>query len=150
MNQSDQLDQLAPALAAAQASLHAAKKDKENPHFRSQYATLQSIWDAAREVLAPNGLSVIQTFEKTDGRLMDIRTTLLHKSGQWIAGVLSLAPQQANPQGIGSAITYGRRYALAAILGIVADEDDDGNQASHNDAPQQRHPAPAQIGRAHV
>jgi len=133
MNQSDQLDQLAPALAAAQASLNAAKKDKVNPHFKSQYATLQSVWDSAREVLAPNGLSVIQTFEKTDGKLMDIRTTLLHKSGQWMAGVLSLAPQQANPQGIGSAITYGRRYALAAILGIVADEDDDGNQASHSD-----------------
>ncbi len=145
MNQSDQLDQIAPALAAAQASLNAAKKDKVNPHFKSQYATLQSVWDAAREVLAPNGLSVIQTFEKTDGKLMDIRTTLLHKSGQWIAGVLSLAPQQANPQGIGSAITYGRRYALAAILGIVADEDDDGNQASHSDeAPRQAsRPSPA-------
>ncbi len=139
MNQSDQLDQLAPALAAAQASLNAAKKDKVNPHFKSQYATLQSVWDSAREVLAPNGLSVIQTFEKTDGKLMDIRTTLLHKSGQWIAGVLSLAPQQANPQGIGSAITYGRRYALAAILGIVADEDDDGNQASVE------HPEPKKV-----
>jgi len=130
MNQSEKIDQLAIALAKAQPSLSAARKDAVNPHFKSQYATLQSVWDSAREVLAPNGLSVVQTFEKTDGRLMDIRTTLMHTSGQWIAGVLSLAPQQANPQGIGSAITYGRRYALAAILGIVADEDDDGNNAT--------------------
>lgn len=127
MNQSEKIDQLATALSKAQPSLSAARKDATNPHFKSQYATLQSIWDAAREVLAPNGLSVVQTFEATDGKLMNIRTTLMHTSGQWIAGVLSMAPQQANPQGIGSAITYGRRYALASILGIVADEDDDGN-----------------------
>ncbi len=130
MNQSDKLDLLASALAKAQASLSAAKKDRVNPHFKNQYATLQSIWESAREVLAPNGLSIVQTFDATDGRLMSIRTTLMHNSGQWIAGVLSMAPQQANPQGIGSAITYGRRYSLAAILGIVADEDDDGNDAS--------------------
>jgi hypothetical protein len=138
MNQSNELDKLATALVKAQSSLNAAKKDGVNPHFKSNYATLQSVWDSAREVLAPNGLSVVQTFDATDGKLMNIRTTLMHNSGQWIAGVLSLAPQQANPQGIGSAVTYGRRYALAAILGIVADEDDDGNQASHNnDLPQQ-------------
>lgn len=130
MHQSENINDLAKALAAAQSSLSAAKKDAINPHFKSQYATLQSVWEAAKEVLAPNGLSVAQTFEATDGRLMNIRTTLLHTSGQWITGVLSMAPQQATPQGIGSAITYGRRYALAAIMGIVADEDDDGNNAT--------------------
>lgn len=128
--QSTELNHLATALAKAQASLSAAAKDGKNPHFKSKYATLQSIWDAAREVLAPNGLSVAQTFRETDGARMDITTTLLHSSGQWIAGTLSMIPQQSTPQGIGSAITYGRRYALAAILGIVADEDDDGNAAS--------------------
>lgn len=144
MNQSDKIDLLATALVAAQPSLTAAKKDAVNPHFQSQYATLQSVWESAREVLAPNGLCVVQTFEQTDGRLMSIRTTLMHVSGQWIAGVLSMAPQQANPQGIGSAITYGRRYALAAILGIVADEDDDGNNATHDksERPQYRAPLP--------
>ncbi len=133
MNQSEKLDLLATALAKAQASLSAAKKDRVNPHFKNHYATLESIWEAAREVLAPNGLSVVQTFEPTDGRLMNIRTTLMHTSGQWMAGVLSLAPQQATPQGIGSAITYGKRYSLGAILGIVTEEDDDGNQASHSE-----------------
>ncbi len=130
MNQSEKLDQLATALAKAQASLSGAKKSALNPHFKNNYATLQDVWDAAREVLAPNGLSVVQTYEATDGKLMNIRTTLLHASGQWIAGVLSMAPQQANPQGIASASTYGRRYGLASILGIVADEDDDGNEAT--------------------
>lgn len=130
MNQSNELDKLATALAKAQASLSGAKKSALNPHFKNNYATLQDVWEAAREVLAPNGLSVVQTYEATDGKLMNIRTTLLHSSGQWIAGVLSMAPQQANPQGIASASTYGRRYGLASILGIVADEDDDGNGAS--------------------
>lgn len=129
MNQSENLNELAKALAAAQASLQGAKKSATNPHFKNDYATLQDVWNAAREVLAPNGLSVVQTYEATDGKLMNIRTTLLHTSGQWIAGVLSMAPQQATPQGIASASTYGRRYGLASILGIVADEDDDGNNA---------------------
>ena len=130
MNQSEKLDQLATALAKAQAALSGAKRSALNPHFKNNYATLQDVWEAAREVLAPNGLSVVQTYEATDGKLMNIRTTLLHNSGQWIAGVLSMAPQQATPQGIASASTYGRRYGLASILGIVADEDDDGNAAT--------------------
>jgi hypothetical protein len=144
MNQSAELDKLATALAKAQASLSGAKKSALNPHFKNNYATLQDVWEAAREVLAPNGLSVVQTYEATDGKLMNIRTTLLHESGQWIAGVLSMAPQQANPQGIASASTYGRRYGLASILGIVADEDDDGNDASEEGRakPVYRAPAP--------
>lgn len=135
MNQSEKLDQLATALAKAQASLSGAKRSALNPHFKNNYATLQDVWEAAREVLAPNGLSIVQTYEATDGKLMNIRTTLLHNSGQWIAGVLSMAPQQATPQGIASASTYGRRYGLASILGIVADEDDDGNAATEEGRP---------------
>jgi hypothetical protein len=132
--QSDNINELAKALAAAQASLTAAKKDAVNPHFRNSYATLQSVWDAAKEVLSPNGLAVVQTFAPTDGSRMDITTTLMHTSGQWIRGTLSMNPQKGDPQGIGSAVTYGRRYALSAILGIVADEDDDGNAASSRES----------------
>lgn len=128
--QSENITDLAKALAKAQHDLGAAKKDGVNPHFKSSYATLQSVWESAKAVLSPNGLSISQTFEPSDGRLLNITTTMLHSSGQWIKGTLSIAPQQATPQGIGSAITYGRRYALAAILGIVADEDDDGNEGS--------------------
>jgi hypothetical protein len=134
---SDALDQLGAALAKAQAKLKPASKDGTNPHFKSSYATLGSIWDAAREVLSPNGLSVIQSFEATEGDTVAITTTLLHTSGQFMGGTLTLRPTKADPQGLGSAITYGRRYALAAILGIVADEDDDGNAAS---APSKQEP----------
>lgn len=130
-HQSEALDKLAPALAAAQASLSSAKKDSLNPHFRNQYASLQSIWDAAREVLAPNGLSVIQTFEQSDGTCLNLRTLLLHNSGQWVAGTISLQPVKPDPQQMGSAATYARRYSLSAILGIVADDDDDGEASSH-------------------
>jgi len=131
MNQSTEIAQLAAALVKAQAALKPASKDGTNPHFKSSYATLQSVWDAARAVLTPNGLSVVQAFnESPSGETLNITTTLLHSSGQWMAGTLTLKPTKADPQGMGSAITYGRRYALAAILGIVADEDDDGNAAS--------------------
>lgn len=130
MSQSQEIKELAKALAAAQASLSAAKKDSINPHFRNQYASLQSIWDTAREVLAPNGFSVVQTFGPTDGTRLDLTTTLMHVSGQWVSGTISITPTKQDPQGIGSAATYARRYSLAAILGIVADEDDDGEQAS--------------------
>lgn len=130
MSQSSDIKDLASALAKAQSQLTAAKKDATNPHFKSLYATLQSVWEAARAPLYNNGLSIAQTFEATDGTRMEITTTLIHVSGQWIAGTLSMIPQRQDPQGIGSAITYGRRYALASILGIVAEEDDDGNAAS--------------------
>jgi hypothetical protein len=143
--QSDSIDQLAKALAAAQSSLSVAKKDGVNPHFKSSYATLQSIWDSAREVLAPNGLSVVQTFAETDGTRMSIVTTLLHVSGQWVRGTLTIIPQRADPQGIGSAVTYGRRYAISALLGIVADEDDDGNAASTPPKPAYSAPAGARL-----
>lgn len=127
---SDSLTDLAPALCAAQAKITPASKDAVNPHFKNKYASLQSIWDVARPVLSAHGLAVIQTFSESDGDRMNIVTTIIHKSGQYFSGTLSMKPQKADPQGIGSAITYGRRYALAAILGIVADDDDDGQAAS--------------------
>lgn len=130
ITQSPEIDKLATALVSAQAQLKPAAKDSTNPHFKSKYASLQSVWEAAQPCLAKNSLSVLQTFGQSDGDVMHITTTLLHNSGQFIRGTLSIKPQQATPQGIGSAITYGRRYALAAILGIVTDDDDDGNAAS--------------------
>jgi hypothetical protein len=128
--QSQEIKDLAAALVKAQANLKPASKDGTNPHFRSSYATLQSVWDAARLVLSPNGLSIVQSFEAGDGDTVSVTTTLLHTSGQFIGGTLTLKPTKADPQGLGSAITYARRYALSAILGIVADDDDDGNAAS--------------------
>ncbi len=131
--QSDKIDELAKALNVAQANLKPAIKDATNPHFRSKYADLGAVTDAARPVLAKNGLSISQTFSESSGEVVTICTTLMHASGQWIRSALTLKPTKPDPQGIGSAITYGRRYGLAAILGIVADDDDDGNGASRRE-----------------
>jgi hypothetical protein len=106
-----------------------APKDGNNPHFKSKYATLQSIAETAKPILQKHGLAICQTFETAcDG--VSIITSLVHESGEYITGSLFLKPTKNDPQGYGSAITYGRRYAMAAILGIVADEDDDANAAS--------------------
>lgn len=128
------------ALVKLQASLPPIIKDKENPFFSSWYADLASIWDVIRKPMTDLGLCVVQCPEATDGETIRIRTVLLHKSGEFIDSVLVLKPVQAlvdknaneraiTPQTMGSAITYARRYALCAMLGI-APEDDDGNAAS--------------------
>ena len=128
MTKSDTIAELAKALAKAQAMMEGAKQDAENPFFKSRYSTLSSVWDACRKPLSENGLSVVQPCsDDADGKLV-IETTLLHSSGEWITGRLALNPVKNDPQGIGSAITYGRRYSLAAMVGI-SPEDDDAEKA---------------------
>lgn len=136
MNKSDSIKELAAALNKAQAAIKPAKKDRENPFFSSSYATLQSVWEAALPAMTTNGLSIAQTFTTpADAATIIVETTLLHTSGEWLTSTLTLKPVKSDPQAFGSAITYGRRYSVAAILGIVADDDDDGNSASHEEAP---------------
>lgn len=125
--QSETIGKLAEALAKAQGAIKGATKDTKNDFFRSKYADLSSVWDACRSQLAANGLSVIQTMDDSQG--VTVVTTLAHSSGEWIRGRLTMKPVKDDPQGVGSAITYARRYALAAMVG-VAPEDDDGNAAS--------------------
>jgi hypothetical protein len=108
--------------------LQGAVKDAKNDHFKSKYADLASCWDACREALAANGLSVVQLPEG-DGSVVTMTTMLLHTSGQWVACTGTFKPTKADPQGLGSCITYARRYQLCAIVGI-SPEDDDGNAAS--------------------
>jgi len=130
LRKSEQLNDLAMALAAAQGMMEAAKKDKNNPAFgkASKYADLASIWDAVRDPLAKNGLSVVQLpFTDEQGRV-NMSTLLMHSSGQWIETSYCLLPTKQDPQGYGSAITYMKRYALTGMG--VAPEDDDGNAAS--------------------
>lgn len=137
---SEQINELAAALSKAQGAMHAASKDSTNPHFKSKYADLASVWDVCRKPLTDNGLSVVQLPEATEHGLV-IATRLMHASGQWMQADLLLNPTKNDPQGVGSAITYGRRYGLCAMVGIVADEDDDGNGASMA-ARQQYEPRP--------
>jgi hypothetical protein len=127
--QSTEIGELAAALAAAQGEITGALKDSKNPFFKSSYADLASVWDACRVSLSKNGLAVIQTASTSDAGAAVITTTLAHKSGQWIRGTLAMMPVKSDPQGMGSALTYARRYALAAMVG-VAQVDDDANNAS--------------------
>jgi hypothetical protein len=115
---------LALALSKAQAVIQPAIKDKNNPFFKSKYADLSNIWDAIRKPLTDNELSVIQT-----SQIGVLVTILAHSSGEWVKSYYPINPTKDDPQGIGSAITYARRYALAAIAG-ASTEDDDGNEAS--------------------
>lgn len=122
------IGKLALALSKAQAAMKGAVKDSENPHFKSKYADLASVWDACREALTKNELSVIQL---TSGgpETVTVTTILAHSSGESVSTALTIRPMKADAQGLGSAISYGRRYSLAAMVG-VAPEDDDGNAAS--------------------
>jgi hypothetical protein len=128
MMQSEQIDQLVTALAKAQGEILPAAKDGMNPHFKNKYAGLPSIWAACREPLSRNQLVVIQTTDHQDGRLILV-TTLAHSSGQWIRSNMPIVSAKPDAQSMGSAMTYAKRYSLSAIVGVVADEDDDGERA---------------------
>lgn len=128
MPQSDSIKELATALSKVQGELTYAKKDSANPFFKSRYADLESVWDACRDLLARNGLSIIQMpGNYFEGRMWLI-TRLCHSSGEWIEQEMSVPVQKPDAQGAGSALTYMRRYALAAFVGVVQ-ADDDGNAA---------------------
>jgi hypothetical protein len=142
MDMSENIADLATALAKAQAEIEGAAKGKVNPAFRSKYADLASVWDAIRAPLTKNGLSVVQAPMVTpEGTTL--RTMLLHASGQWMASTYPISPTKNDMQGIGSATTYARRYSLMAMVG-VAPEDDDGNAATgKGDAPKPSAPPPS-------
>lgn len=139
MEGTDQNNELFSALAKAQLEIRPAAFDKKNPIFNSKYATLASVWDACREPLSKNGLAIVQ-FVLNEGDEVFVSTTLGHSSGQWVASRLRLIllpsktkdgrEMPVSMQTIGSAITYARRYALSAMVGVVSDEDDDGNIGS--------------------
>lgn len=134
MNRSESIAELAAALAKAQPAMRSALKSSDNPFFKSKYADLSAVWEACRSALHANGLTVVQGGEPGDGAHVTVSTMLLHTSGQYIESSLTVRPTKPDPQGIGSAITYARRYALAAIAGVCT-EDDDGNAASVHVAP---------------
>ncbi len=142
MNQSESISLLAEALAKAQKLIKGADLDAVNPHFKSKYATLTSVKRASAEALAANGLVVVQALE-TDGVSNFLETRLLHVSGEWISGRMMLVVEKNTMQGMGSAITYAKRYSLAAITGVVDEDDDDGNEATtHAPKPQAPQYAP--------
>lgn len=130
MEKSQEIDKLAKALSDAQGEFTPVPKDSTNPFFKNKYADLSTIIEHTKAILNKHGLCVSQVCEGENS----VTTTLLHNSGQYLSGTLTLKPQKADPQGMGSAITYARRYALQSILGINTEDDDDANEASKQPA----------------
>jgi len=128
--QSESIIEIAKALSKFQSTIKPVKKDAVNPFFKAKYATLDTIWEHIRKPLAENGLSVTQPLDTVDGKPVLI-TLLMHTSGEWISGKYPVEAVKPDPQGLGSAISYGRRYSLSAMLGLVTEEDDDANIASN-------------------
>lgn len=143
MQKSEQINELSAALAKAQAQIENASKTSNNPHFKSKYADLAEVLNTVRPVFAANGIAIVQMPSFASG-IVSVETMLTHASGQWISNVCSTPVSKQDAQGVGSAITYLRRYSLAAFAG-VAQEDDDANAAVGH-APKQQKPqaAPAQ------
>ena len=130
MKTSETIGEIAKAISIMQGTMDPAKKDKINPYFKSQYADLPSVWQAIREPLSQNGLCVVQDAITLDTGISVI-TRVIHTSGEWIEFGPLLVPLAKNDaQAVGSAISYGKRYAIGAALGVVAEVDDDGNKAS--------------------
>ena len=116
---SENINELASALSKAQGQMAGALKDSDNPFYKSKYADLAAVWDACRKPLADNGLSVAQL---VNGNQLD--TILMHSSGQWVQSTATLAPVKNDPQGLGSCVSYMRRYCLSAIVGVFQKDDD--------------------------
>lgn len=142
MTQSPTISALAKALVSFQREMNTVVYDADNPFYKSKYATLAALVSESRELLTKNGLAISQMM---DGEC-SVTTMLMHESGEFISGTLSLKAvkgykkhpmtgepileEYPTPQAFGAAITYSRRYSYAAILGLVSDKDDDGNEAS--------------------
>jgi hypothetical protein len=143
LNASPELGKLFEALSKAQAEIKPAKLDMENPYYKSKYASLKSCQEAYRAPLAKFGLAIVQqVYSEQDAYY--VRTVLGHSSGQWMSNVFKLIVGKRDMQGLGSAITYGRRYGANALVGVVDTEDDDGNNSlppkGDNKPPQKTQP----------
>lgn len=140
MKTSEAIDKITPAFLAAQKAIEPAIKNKTNPHLRNRYADFSAVWAACAPTLNDNGIVVMQDVAATEAG-MGVSTRLLHTSGQWFEfGPLVLPLAKPDPQGAGSAISYAKRYALAAAVGVLAEDDDDGHAASNPAKPTQAKP----------
>ena len=138
--QSDNIGELAAALAKAQGEVGTVTKDSANPFFKSNYASLAAVWEATRPILSKHQLSVVQ-MPSHDEAGYYVETQLMHSSGQWIRSRTYMKPVKDDPQGIGSLISYARRYALQAVT-MICPDDDDGEVAMGRTAPQKPVEAP--------
>ena len=134
MKTSESIIKISGALLAAQKDITFAGMTKTNPQFHSQYADLPSVIDAVKTPLNNNGIVFLQTCSPSEDDKLHLTTRLLHESGEWIEDMMVMPLVKSNPQGLGSAISYARRYSLAAITGLYQ-ADDDGQAATAEKEP---------------
>lgn len=129
---SESISKISSALIKAQQEIKVAMFDASNPHFKSRYASLGSVVEACKEALNKNKIVFMQGAhsDKDLPKMVSVSTRLIHESGEYIEDTISVPYAQDTPQAYGSSLTYARRYGLSALLGIVSDEDDDGNSGS--------------------
>jgi len=153
MNRSEEIKQLAAALNKAQAAMKPAIKNAENPFYHSMYADLSSVWDAIRVPFTENGFSIPQFTETKDGQAC-VTTVLMHISGEWLSSELILPTgkydREKNPipidtQAFGGALSYARRYALAAICGVATEDDDSEGAMDRGKKPEPEKPEPEKL-----
>lgn len=129
MRTSNEVNEIAKALSAAQKEMKPAYKESTNPHFKSRYSSICSIWESIRIPLTSNGLTVWQDVT-TQEKTVSVDTRIVHSSGQWVEfGPLCIPVSQFSAQAYGSAISYAKRYALSAALGVVSTDDDDDGES---------------------
>jgi ERF superfamily len=128
MNTSESINEIAAAMAKAQAVIMNPIKTKTNPHFKSSYADLASGLDVIRPALSAHGIAIFQATEIVEDGVI-LKTRLVHSTGQWIEStypVSKFAPHQQ----LGAALTYSKRQALFSLVGVCGDDDDDGNSTA--------------------
>lgn len=133
MKTSESIKQIAEALVSAQKEIRFAVKDSTNPHYKSKYANINSVIDAVKAPLNNNGIAILQSLSPSDDNKLHLTTRLLHSSGEWIEDTAVCPIQKQDPQGLGSAISYIRRYSISSLCALYAD-DDDGQLAALNAA----------------
>ena len=133
MKTSESIKQIAEALVSAQKEIRFAVKDSTNPHYKSKYANINSVIDAVKAPLNNNGIAILQSLSPSDDNKLHLTTRLLHSSGEWIEDTAVCPIQKQDPQGLGSAISYIRRYSISSLCALYAD-DDDGQSAALNAA----------------
>lgn len=134
MKTSESIKQIAEALVSAQKEIKFAVKDSTNPHYKSKYANINSVIDAVKAPLNNNNIAILQSLSPSDDGKLHLTTRLIHSSGEWIEDTAVCPLQKQDAQGLGSAVSYIRRYSLSAFLSLYSDTDDDGQSAALNAA----------------
>jgi hypothetical protein len=128
LTSSETIGAIAPALIKAQSQMQGISKEGKNPAFKSKYVTLDSILDTLRPILTSNGLMLTQGSQQPETmQAVTVESRIIHTSGEWISTTVTIPVTKPDAHGLGSALTYGRRYSVSALLAISADEDDDAN-----------------------